>query len=162
MTLNDAHPIKIHSLNSTSLSSMQQPITSLYSYDWHCMKCLDSLLFWLRNVKMTDSCLHFCYSFVLVTVLGVQQYKQVNREKHIDLFVSRRYGLHSNAEWCHGKTVQWICAKMQSEWFQQSFSHVQRKLMHESLFYIKSNLNSTIMRAKSLKILEPFDVNRTV
>lgn len=44
---------------------------------------------------------------------------------------------------------------MQSESFQQGFSHVQRKLMHKSLFYIKSNLNSTIM-AKSLKIIKPY------
>ncbi len=66
--------------------------------------------------------------------------------------VSCRYGPHSNAKWCHGKTVQCICAVMQSESFQQGFSLVQRKLTHESLFYIKSYLNSTIM-AKSLKMI---------
>ncbi len=50
------------------------------------MKCLESFLIWPRNIKVTDCCLHFCYSYVLVTVLDVQQYKQVNWEKHIDLF----------------------------------------------------------------------------
>ncbi len=88
-TLNDAHPIRIYSLNSMAQSSMQQPITSLYSYDWQVFlpPVWNGLIpFWPRNIKVTDRCLHFCYSYVLVTVLGVQQYKQVNWEKHIDLF----------------------------------------------------------------------------